>query len=69
MQESEKFCNYVYHVDNAKRQKHEYNLQEIQMLNASGVKSTQMYADIDFQIREYEEEQELRDLNLTAKTS
>jgi len=46
MEESEKFRNYVYHVDNAKRQKYEYNLQEIQMLNASGVKSSQSTADI-----------------------
>ena len=67
--DSDKFVNYVYHVDNARRQKYQGNLKELRLLDASGVTSSQQYADVEFQIGEYEEEQELRDLNLMAKTS
>ena len=47
---SDKFLNYVLHVDNAKSQKYESNLKEIRLLEASGVTSSQQYADVEFQI-------------------
>ena len=50
LSESDKFINYVYHVDNAKNQKYESNLKEIRLLEASGVTSSQQYADVEFQI-------------------
>ena len=46
--DSDKFVNYVYHVDNARRQKYQGNLKELRLLDASGVTSSQQYADVEF---------------------
>lgn len=62
--DSDKFVDYIQHVENQKKAAFKANLSEIQMLNASGtaLKSTR-YADLKFIVEEQEAETESRDLN------
>lgn len=58
LKDADKYLDYVHHVETANRTRYERNLAELQMMDASGVTQTSEYAQIQFDISEYEEELE-----------
>ncbi len=65
----DKYIDYVHHVERANFSKYERNLEEIKLMNASGVTNSAQYQDTKFAIAEFEEELEQRDLTPFAKTT
>ena len=65
----DKYIDFVHHVEGNNIAKYERNIEEIKLMNASGVTNSQKYAETKFAIGEYEEELEQRDMTPFAKTT
>jgi hypothetical protein len=71
LNEQDRFIDYINHVENQKKQKYQADLQEIDLLNASGtaLRNSTRYADLKFAVEDQESEIESRDFNAHCKTA
>ena len=54
LRESDRFIDYINHVENQKKHKYQADLQEIDLLNASGtaLRNSTRYADLKFAVED-----------------
>ena len=65
----DKFIEYIRHIENAKHQMFHNQIEEMKQLAAAGQKSNQRFIDLTYIVNENEEEQEMRDYTIAAKTT
>ena len=65
----DKFIEYIRHIENAKHQMFHNQIEEMKQLAAAGQKSNQRFIDLTYIVNENEEEQEMRDYTVAAKSA